>query len=105
MTFRRKEGNDFGVELPDDIDSTLKDMTLTKEALQNGNRLMDMNIPKGTLVMLVKRGSEFIIPNGQVELKVGDKLLFISDKNEKDPTRTLTNQEKDSDNGTTSSQK
>ena len=100
-----KEGNDFGVELPDDIDSTLKDMTLTKEALQNGNRLMDMNIPKGTLVMLVKRGSEFIIPNGQVELKVGDKLLFISDKNEKDPTRTLTNQEKDSDNGTTSPQK
>lgn len=100
-----KEGNDFGVELPDDIDSTLKDMTLTKEALQNGNRLMDMNIPKGTLVMLVKRGSEFIIPNGQVELKVGDKLLFISDKSEKDPTRTLTNQEKDSDNGSTLSQK
>lgn len=38
-----------------------------------------MNIPKGTLVMIVKRGSEFIIPNGQVELKVGDKLLLISE--------------------------
>lgn len=88
-----KEGNEFGVELPDEIDSTLKDMTLTEETLQNGNRLMDMNIPKGTLVMLVKRGNEFIIPNGQVELKVGDKLLFISDKNEKDPTSTLISQE------------
>ena len=52
---------------------------LTAEMLENGNRLMDMNISKGTLVMLVKRGSEFMIPNGRMELKVGDKLLYISE--------------------------
>ena len=33
----------------------------------------------GTLVMLVKRGDEIIIPNGQLELRAGDKLLFISE--------------------------
>ena len=77
---QEKEGNEFGVELPDEIDSQLMDQTLTAEMLANGNRLMDMNIPKGTLVMLVKRGNEFIIPNGQVELHEGDKLLFISEK-------------------------
>ncbi len=60
-----KEGNDFGVELPD--------------MLERGNRLADMNIPRGTLVMLVKRGDEIIIPNGQLELRAGDKLLFISE--------------------------
>ena len=76
---QEKEGNEFGVELPDEIDSHLRDLTLTAEMLSNGNRLMDMNIPKGTLVMLVKRGDEFIIPNGRVELHVGDKLLFISE--------------------------
>ena len=74
-----KEGNEFGVELPDEIDSKLNDITLTDEMLTHGNRLKDMNIPKGTLVMLVKRGNEFIIPNGQVELQTGDKLLFISE--------------------------
>lgn len=74
-----KEGNEFGVELPDEIDSKLNDITLTDEMLTHGNRLKDMNIPKGTLVMLVKRGNEFIIPNGQVELQIGDKLLFISE--------------------------
>ena len=74
-----KEGNEFGVELPDEIDSKLNDLTLTDDMLLHGNRLKDMNIPKGTLVMLVKRGNEFIIPNGQVELQVGDKLLFISE--------------------------
>jgi len=75
-----KEGNEFGVELPDEIDSVLMDKTLTAEMLVAGNRLADMDIPKGTLVMMVKRGNEFIIPNGQVELRVGDKLLYISEK-------------------------
>lgn len=75
-----KEGNDFGVELPDEIDSQLKDLTLTSAMLTDGNRLADMHLPKGVLVMLIKRGKEFIIPNGQMELQAGDKLLFIADK-------------------------
>ena len=76
---QEREGNEFGVELPEEIDTKLEDLTLTQEMLAHGNRLADMNIAKGTLVMLVKRGKEFIIPNGQVELKAGDKLLFISE--------------------------
>ena len=74
-----KEGNDFGVELPDELDTQLRDLTLTPDMLERGNRLADMNIPRGTLVMLVKRGDEIIIPNGQLELRAGDKLLFISE--------------------------
>lgn len=74
-----KEGNEFGVELPDEIDSQLHDITLNQEMLVHGNRLADMNIPKGSLVMLIKRGNEFLIPNGQMELHVGDKLLFITE--------------------------
>ena len=82
-----KEGNDFGVELPDEIDSQLSDMTLVAEDLAGGNRLVDLHLPKGQLVMIVKRGSEFLIPNGQMELKVGDKLLLITEgKNEKCPS-------------------
>lgn len=74
-----KTGNDFGVELPEEIDTTLRDLVLTNEMLEKGDRLMDMNIPKGTLVMLVKRGEEFMIPNGTMRLHEGDKLLFISE--------------------------
>lgn len=82
-----KEGNEFGVELPDEIDSQLSDMTLVAEDLAGGNRLVDLHLPKGQLVMIVKRGSEFLIPNGQMELKVGDKLLLITEgKNEKSPS-------------------
>ena len=84
-----KEGNDFGIEIPEEIDSQLTDVTLTAEMLQNGNRLMDMHIAKGTLVMLVKRGKEFIIPNGRMELKEGDKLLYISENKKEDNTINL----------------
>lgn len=73
------ENNDFGVEIPEEIDSQLKCVILTTEMMAQGNRLMDMDIPRGTLVMLIKRGKEFMIPNGRMELKEGDKLLFISE--------------------------
>lgn len=76
---QEKEGNEFGVELPDEIDTRLEDITLTAEMLASGNKLANMSIPKGNLVMLVKRGSKFIIPNGQMELHEGDKLLIISE--------------------------
>lgn len=76
-----KTGNEFGVELPEEIDSDLRDMTVTKEILESGNTLKDMNLPKGTLVMIVKRGDEYLIPNGTLKLHEGDKLLLISEKN------------------------
>ena len=37
-----------------------------------------MSLPQGTLIMMIKRGDSFIVPNGQVELKKGDILLAIS---------------------------
>lgn len=73
-----KEGNDFGIELPDELESQLSELTLTEESLVGGNRLQDMHFPKGTLVMMVKRGDSFIVPNGQLELRAGDILLTIA---------------------------
>lgn len=82
-----KTGNDFGVELPDEIDSDLRDMTVTEEILRSGETLKDMNLPQGTLVMIVKRGDEYLIPNGSLRLRVGDKLLLISEKTKVRPIR------------------
>ena len=78
-----KTGNDFGVEIPEEINTDLRDIVLTEEMLAKGDRLMDMNLPKGMLVMLVKRGNEFMIPNGSLQLHAGDKLLIISESKTK----------------------
>ena len=82
-----KTGNDFGVELPEEIDTDLSDMTITMEMLNESDTLKDMNLPKGTLVMIVKRGDEFLIPNGTLKLHVGDKLLLISEKNKQETVK------------------
>lgn len=76
----KKTGNAFGVELPEEIETDLTDMTITQEMLEEAETLKDMNLPQGTLVMIVKRGSEFLIPNGTLKLHRGDKLLLISEK-------------------------
>lgn len=73
-----KEGNEFGVELPEELGSRLSEMTITDEILAGGNHLADMHFPKGTLVMMIKRGNSIIVPNGQLELKKGDVLLTIA---------------------------
>ena len=72
-----KTGNEFGVELPDKLGSRLSEMTLSEADLVSGNHLSDMHFPEGTLVMMVKRGNSFIVPNGRLELRKGDVLLTI----------------------------
>lgn len=74
-----KTGNDFGVELPDEIDTDLTDLTVTSAMLVDGDTLKEVELPEGTLVMIVKRGTEFLVPNGSLHLQVGDKLLLISE--------------------------
>ena len=72
--------NEFGVELPEELGSSLTEHTLTEQDLTGGNRLSDMHFPKGTLVMMVKRAGSFIVPNGQLELQKGDILLVVHSK-------------------------
>ncbi len=75
-----KVGNDFGVEIPDEIGSDLHDVTITPEMLAVGNTLKDMNLPQGTLVIMIKRDEDVLIPNGTLQLLEGDKLLVISER-------------------------
>ena len=75
-----KKDNEFGVELPEEINTNLSDMVITEKDIAGGDTLKEMSLPKGTLVMIVKRDEEFLIPNGTLKLHVGDRLLLISEK-------------------------
>lgn len=73
----RNEEKNFGIEMPTGINTELKEFLLTPEVLKEHNRLMDMNIPEGALVILVKRKDEYLIPNGQMELLNNDRVLIL----------------------------
>lgn len=70
----------FDMDLPEEIASSASEKEVTEVMLQNGNRLMDMNIPRQTLVIMVRRGEDFFVPTGSSELEAGDQLLIITDQ-------------------------
>ncbi|MBO7202161.1 MAG: potassium/proton antiporter [Paludibacteraceae bacterium] len=72
-----KEGNVFGVELPEDVGSELIEMDVTSSMLEKGNTLRDMKLPAGALVMMVKRKDRVLVPNGTLPIIEGDILLII----------------------------
>ena len=46
-----KTGNEFGVEIPEELDSQLNEVVLTEEMLAVGNKLSEMNTPMASDTM------------------------------------------------------
>lgn len=68
----------FDVELPDEA-GELNEITVTAELLEEkGNTLQALGLPKGVLVMLVKRGEKYMVPDGSLRLIEGDHLLMVA---------------------------
>lgn len=78
----KKQNNDFGMELPEEIKSAMSEIEVSPALLENGNHLMDLTLPDNTLVVMVKRDNQFFVPRGKTRLNTGDKLLMISDNDE-----------------------
>ena len=68
----------FDVELPDEA-GELSEITVTAELLEEkGDTLQALGLPKGVLVMLVKRGDRYMVPDGSLKLAEGDHLLMVA---------------------------
>ena len=48
----------------------------------DGRRIMDLGLPSNVLVLLIRRGREFLVPRGQTELQNRDTLLVLAERNE-----------------------
>lgn len=77
-----KKGSDFGMELSEEIKSAMSEIVVEPQILEQGNRLMDLNLPDNTLVVMVKRSNNYFVPKGKTHLKTGDKLLVITDNDQ-----------------------
>lgn len=76
------DDEDFGVELADELPTSLQTLTLTHEHLAKATTLRDMQLPAGSLVMMIRRGNRYIVPNGTRRLQPGDTLLIIKEDQE-----------------------
>lgn len=72
----------FSVDMHQDMKSALTEVEVNECMLESGHTLKDIILPENTLVMMVCREGEYFVPQGKTELKLGDKLLVISDRSE-----------------------
>ena len=75
-----RELEHFDIDLPDEIQSSAREVEVTPQILVNGNTPREIDIPPHTLIVMVRRGEDFFIPTGSSQLEVGDQLLVISDQ-------------------------
>ena len=68
----------FDVELPEEAGEQ-SEIAITEELIaEKGNTLQALALPRGMLVIFIKRNDRYIVPNGSVELLPGDLLLVIA---------------------------
>lgn len=81
-----EKDSNFGVELADDIPTTLETITLDQSHFRTGDTLRDMKIDlqAGSLVIMVRRKGKYFVPNGRRHLRPGDVLLIMKEDGQGD---------------------
>ena len=78
LTLPPVQEKQFDLDLPDEV-GELSEMTITAEVLADkGSTLKDFKMPRGLLVLFIKRNDRFIVPNGSFELREGDHMLIVA---------------------------
>lgn len=70
----------FDIDLPEEIRQQTVEIEVTEEMAGEKTLLSRLNLPKGSLVMLLRRGDEYLIPKGPTEVYAGDYLLVVTEK-------------------------
>ncbi len=72
----------FDIDLPEKIKSALSEIEVVPRLIEQSHLLKDLPLPDNTLVVMVKHGDAYFVPESETELHEGDKLLVISDNDE-----------------------
>ena len=67
----------FGVEIAHHTGARMVERTVTPEMLSGGRKLMEIDLREEELVILVRRGDNYMVPKGKLELASGDILLIV----------------------------
>jgi cell volume regulation protein A len=52
-------------------------------------RLLELDLPDGALIALIQRDDEFLVPGGGTEIRAGDRLLVLADKETFEKVRSI----------------
>lgn len=70
--------------LGDDRHIDLKEMVLRSQNPWNGQRIRDLDISRQTIIVMVRRKGNVLIPNGELVLKEGDSVILYTQSHIRD---------------------
>jgi cell volume regulation protein A len=70
------------INLPDEIKELLTQVSLTSDSKSIGKPIVELSLPKTTLIAIIERNNSFITPSGYTILEEGDRLTILSDNKE-----------------------
>jgi cell volume regulation protein A len=71
------------------VKTDLLELPVPADSAAVGHAIVELGLPKGTLVVLLGRGSEYMIPSGGTVIDKGDSLLVLADRESLQQTRRL----------------
>lgn len=66
------------LEIMEKTKNGIRELEIEESFFAVGNRLVDLELPKGSLVLFIKRAGSFVIPNGSTNFEVKDKVLLVT---------------------------
>jgi cell volume regulation protein A len=70
------------IELSDTIKEMLTEMIIPNDCNSVGKKIVELGLPKTTLISIIQRDNKFITPNGSTILEPNDKLFILSENKE-----------------------
>jgi cell volume regulation protein A len=69
--------------------SDLVEMTVSESSPVIGKQIIELQLPKSALIVLLSRNDDFLVPRGSTILQAGDTLLVLLEKGDLNEVRTL----------------
>lgn len=70
------------LELTESVKSALTEIQIPAHCTSIGKRMVELDLPKTTLISIIKRQNQYITPTGSTVIEVDDKLFVLSETKE-----------------------
>lgn len=70
-----------------DLRNELIEITIAEDSPAVNRQIVNLGLPESSLIVLITRGEEILVPNGNTIIEQGDKLLLLADKDALDLIR------------------
>lgn len=70
------------VDLPENIKTELVELVVPANSQVDGKKIVEIDFPKSALIALISRDKRYLVPRGDTELQVGDKLMIMAENKE-----------------------